>query len=191
MHQLGAVDKLPVEMNERGVIVTRIAVKERVFWVRGHRSPRPLIDDVRSAPIPDEIARDPELEGIYLDALENVLNGSNPGADGRWETEDDVRCSEGSGSASCGGAPIPRALGAFEFCLTLATRVRWFNQWSQQCEQELNQLDRARFPLAAELRGTASFIQNQVAQPGAVELSTEEAEGESAETSGVPQAGET
>ncbi len=152
---------------------------------------RSIIDDVRSAPIPDEIARDPELEGIYLDALENVLNGSNPGPDGRWETEDDVRCSEGSGSASCAGAPIPRALGAFEFCLTLATRVRWFNQWSQQCEQELNQLDRARFPLAAELRGTASFIQNQVADPGPVELSTEEAEGETAETSGVPQAGET
>lgn len=152
---------------------------------------RTIIDDVRSAPVPDEIARDPELEGIYLDALENVLNGSNPGPDGRWETEDDVRCSEGAGSASCQGAPIPRALGAFEFCLTLATRVRWFNQWSAQCEQELNQLDRARFPLAAELRGTASFIQDQVADPGPVELQADdEVEGDSTESS-VPQAGET
>ncbi|MBX7191534.1 MAG: tetratricopeptide repeat protein [Sandaracinaceae bacterium] len=152
---------------------------------------RTIIDDVRSAPVPDEIARDPELEGIYLDALENVLNGSNPGPDGRWETEDDVRCSEGAGSESCQGAPIPRALGAFEYCLTLATRVRWFNQWSAQCEQELNQLDRARFALAAELRGTASFIQDQVADPGPVELSTDdEVESDSTE-SGVPQAGET
>jgi tetratricopeptide (TPR) repeat protein len=152
---------------------------------------RTIIDDVRSAPVPDEIARDPELEGIYLDALENVLNGSNPGPDGRWETEDDVRCSEGAGSASCQGAPIPRALGAFEYCLTLATRVRWFNEWSAQCEQELNQLDRARFPLAAELRGTASFIQDQVADPGPVELSTdEEVEGDSTESS-VPEAGQT
>jgi hypothetical protein len=152
---------------------------------------RTIIDDVRSAPVPDEIARDPELEGIYLDALENVLNGSNPGPDGRWETEDDVRCSEGAGSASCQGAPIPRALGAFEYCLTLATRVRWFNQWSAQCEQELNQLDRARFPLAAELRGTASFIQDQVAEPGPVELrADDEVEGDQTESS-VPQAGAT
>ncbi|MFN9808886.1 MAG: tetratricopeptide repeat protein [Deltaproteobacteria bacterium] len=152
---------------------------------------RTIIDDVRSAPVPDEIARDPELEGIYLDALENVLNGSNPGPDGRWETEDDVRCSEGAGSASCQGAPIPRALGAFEYCLTLATRVRWFNEWSAQCEQELNQLDRARFPLAAELRGTASFVQDQIAEPGPVELSTDnEAEGDSTESS-VPEAGQT
>ncbi len=152
---------------------------------------RTIIDDVRTAPVPDEIARDAELEGIYLDALENVLNGSNPGPDGRWETEDDVRCSEGAGGASCQGAPIPRALGAFEYCLTLATRVRWFNQWSAQCEQELNQLDRARFPLAAELRGTASFIQDQVAEPGPVELSTDdEVEGDTTE-SAVPAAGET
>ena len=152
---------------------------------------RTIIDDVRSAPVPDEIARDPELEGIYLDALENVLNGSNPGPDGRWETEDDVRCSEGAGGASCQGAPIPRALGAFEFCLTLATQVRWFNQWSAQCEQELNQLDRARFPLAAELRGTASFIQDQLADPGPVELSADdEVEGDTTESS-VPEAGQT
>lgn len=141
---------------------------------------RSIIDDVRSAPIPDEISRDPELEGIYLDTMENVLNGSNPGPDGRWETEDDVRCSEGAGDAACQGAPIPRALGAFEYCLTLATRVRWFNEFSAQCEQELNQLDRARFPLAAELRGTASFVQDQPAPPGPVELlAGEEAERES------------
>lgn len=152
---------------------------------------RTIIDDVRSAPIPDEISRDPELEGIYLDALENVLNGSNPGPDGRWDTEDDVRCSEGAGDAACQGAPIPRALGAFEYCLTLATRVRWFNEYSAQCEQELNQLDRARFPLAAELRGTASFVQNQVAQPEPVELSAgEDVEGDTSE-SGVPQGGDT
>jgi tetratricopeptide (TPR) repeat protein len=135
---------------------------------------RRIIDDVRSAPIPDEIANDPELEGIYLDQLEAVLNGSNPGPDGRWETVDDIRCTEGSDAPSCRGAPLPMALGAFEFCLTLATRVRWFNEWSQQCEEELNNLARARYPLAAELRGTASFVEDQIAPPGAVELRRED-----------------
>ena len=135
---------------------------------------RTIIDDVRSAPVPDEIANDDELEGIYLDQLEAVLNGSNPGPDGRWETVDDIRCMDGSEAPSCRGAPLPMALGAFEFCLTLATRVRWFNEWSQQCEEELNNLDRARYPLAAELRGTASFVEDQIAPPGAVELRRED-----------------
>jgi tetratricopeptide (TPR) repeat protein len=136
---------------------------------------RRIIDDVRSAPVPDEIANDDELEGIYLDQLEAVLNGSNPGPDGRWETVDDIRCIDGSDAPSCRGAPLPMALGAFEFCLTLATRVRWFNEWSQQCEEELNNLDRARYPLAAELRGTASFVEDQIAPPSAVELRRDEA----------------
>lgn len=150
-----------------------------------------IIDDVRQAPIPEEISRDPELEGIYLDALERVLNGSNPGPDGQWETPDDVMCAEGNDAPSCRGAPIPMAKGAFEFCLTLATRVRWFNNWSQQCEQQLNVLDPQRYPLAAELRGTASFQQDQTAPPLPVELRRDTAEEGGAAESGVPQSGET
>lgn len=140
---------------------------------------RSIVEDVRSAPIPDEIANDAELEGIYLDSLEAVLNGSNPGPDGRWDTADDTRCTEGSEEVACQAAPIPRAMNAFQFCLILATRVRWFSEWSQLCEVALNELAPADFPLAAEIRGVPAYIQDVLAPPGPVELRREESEDES------------
>ena len=106
---------------------------------------RSFMDQIRGAPIPEEIENDDELYGIYVDALENAARPLNA-----------------------------QAMDKFEFCLTTATRVRWFNEFSQQCEQELNQLDRARYPMAAELRGEANYIQRQVARPGAVRLQTEQ-----------------
>ena len=106
---------------------------------------RSFMDQIRGAPIPEEIENDDELYGIYVDALEGAARPLNA-----------------------------QAMDKFEFCLTTATRVRWFNEFSQQCEQELNQLDRARYPMAAELRGEANYIQRQVARPGAVRLQTEE-----------------
>ena len=73
---------------------------------------------------------------------------------------------------------------------TTATRVRWFNQYSQQCERELNQLDAANFPMAAELRGEAGYVQQQLAPPGAVSLEREQDEGlgsaEASEDSSIP-----
>lgn len=102
---------------------------------------RSFMDQIRGAPIPEEIENDDELYGIYVDALENAAR------------------------------PLQQqAMDKFEFCLTTATRVRWFNNFSSQCEQELNQLDRARYPMAAELRGEANYVQNQLARPGAVDL---------------------
>ncbi|MEC7522618.1 MAG: tetratricopeptide repeat protein [Myxococcota bacterium] len=106
---------------------------------------RSFMDQIRGAPIPEEIENDDELYGIYVDALENAARPLNA-----------------------------QALDKFQFCLTTATRVRWFNEFSQQCEQELNQLDRANYPMAAELRGEANYIQRQVARPGAVRLQTEQ-----------------
>ncbi len=149
---------------------------------------RTIVDDVRSAPVPEEIENDDELYGIYTDTLERVLNGSTPGPDQRWDTEDDIICTEQSQEESCLHSPIRQATERFQFCLTLATRVRWFNEFSAQCETELNTIDRARYPLAAELRGTASFVQDQTAPPGAVELQREEADedsGDSAVTGGT------
>lgn len=109
---------------------------------------RRFMDEIRGAPIPEEIENDEELYAIYVDALEGAAR------------------------------PLAQqAMGKFEFCLTRATQVRWFNEYSSQCEQELNQLDRARFPMAAELRGTANYIQRQIARPGAVSLEQED-EGE-------------
>ncbi|MFO0681416.1 MAG: tetratricopeptide repeat protein [Sandaracinus sp.] len=135
---------------------------------------RIIVDDVRSAPVPDEFANDDELYGIYTDILERVLNGSSPGDDGRWDTADDIACTETSTEETCLHSPIRQARERFEFCLTLATRVRWFNEYSAQCEVELNQLDAARYPLAAELRGTATYIQDQTAPLTAIELTHDE-----------------
>ncbi|MBX3270933.1 MAG: tetratricopeptide repeat protein [Sandaracinaceae bacterium] len=124
---------------------------------------RSFMDQIRGAPIPEEIENDDELYSIYVGALEDAARPLNQ-----------------------------QAMDKFEFCLNTATRVRWFNQYSSQCERELNQLDRARFPMAAELRGESSYIQRQLAQPGVVSLERSQDEGlgsaEAAEDSSVPGA---
>jgi hypothetical protein len=53
---------------------------------------------------------------------------------------------------------VERAKTGYQACLTRATRARWFNEWSQLCERNLNEIDRAGFPLAEELRVSASLI---------------------------------
>jgi tetratricopeptide (TPR) repeat protein len=102
---------------------------------------RTFVDEFRDAPVPDEIKRDPELMDIYLGSLDEK---SQP-----W---------------------VIKATGAFDFCMNLATRIRWFNDFSQQCELELNRLDPRKYPLAAELRGSASYVQRKVADPIAAQL---------------------
>ncbi len=165
-----------------GIPAWRIAAAERVGEMF-----RSIVDDVRSAPIPAEIAQDPDLLAIYEDTLEALLNGSSAGADGRWDTEDDVRCPEsvsrsrladvaGSIPARCAAAPMSRAMLAFEHCLELATRVRWFSEWSSRCEAALNDLDRATYPLAAELRGTASYSTEDLERPEEIDATPAEAD---------------
>lgn len=102
---------------------------------------RTFVDEFRDAPVPDEIKRDPELMDIYLGSLDEK---SQP-----W---------------------VVKATGAFDFCMTLATQVRWFNQFSQQCELELNKLDPRRYPLAAELRGAPGYVQQKVADPVSAQI---------------------
>ena len=102
---------------------------------------RTFVDDFRDAPIPSEIENDDELYSIYVDALEGQAN------------------------------PLQaQAVSKFEFCLRTATNVRWFNEWSTTCEQELNGLDAARYPIAAELRGAPNFVRGSIGRPGPVEL---------------------
>ncbi|MBN8611380.1 MAG: tetratricopeptide repeat protein [Deltaproteobacteria bacterium] len=154
-----------------GIPEWRIAAAERVGEMF-----RSIVDDVRTAPVPEEIAAVPELLDAYEDTLEALLNGSSAGGDGRWDTEDDVRCPESVSRSrlaetadsippQCAAAPISRAMLAFEHCLGLATRVRWFNEWSSRCESALNELDRREYPLAAELRGTASYSSEELESP--------------------------
>ena len=168
---LTRTEALYARVEPLGVPTWRIAAAERVGEMF-----RSIADDVRTAPVPEEIAAVPELLDAYEDTLEALLNGSSAGGDGRWDTEDDVRCPESvsrarstDGSASvppqCAAAPISRAMLAFEHCLGLATRVRWFDEWSTRCEAALNDLDRVGYPLAAELRGTASFSPDALESP--------------------------
>ena len=125
---------------------------------------RRFMEEIREAPIPEEIENDDELYGIYVGALEDAAR------------------------------PLQaQAMDKFEFCLTTATRVRWFNEYSAQCERELNALDAARFPMAAELRGEASYVQRDPAPPGAVSLEAQQDEGlgaaEANEDNSVPEGG--
>jgi tetratricopeptide (TPR) repeat protein len=148
-----------------------------------------IVDQMRSAPIPEEIENDDELYGIYVDALEGALNGSNPGPDGRPFTEDDVACTPDSQEPSCVGSPVRQAMSKFEFCLTLATRVRWFNEFSRQCEIQLNRLDAQRYPLASELRATSNFIQDQIAPPEPIDLATDTSEDSGDDSAAVTSGG--
>ena len=122
---------------------------------------RRFMDQIRGAPIPEEIENDDELYGIYVDALEAAARPLNQ-----------------------------QAVDKFEFCLTTATRVRWFNEYSSQCETELNALDRARYPMAAELRGEANYVQAQVARPGAVSLEAEGDDVGEEEDNSIPEGAE-
>lgn len=45
-----------------------------------------------------------------------------------------------------------KAKEGFETCMNKSTELSWFNEWSQLCETELNQLEPSKYPLAAEVR---------------------------------------
>lgn len=107
---------------------------------------RTFVDEFRDAPIPEEIEEDPELFDIYVGTLDEQ---SQPF--------------------------VEQAKEKFEFCLVTATRVRWFNEWSQRCEQELNRLDPRQYPLAAELRGDPHYVHSSAALPGPASLGTQAA----------------
>jgi tetratricopeptide (TPR) repeat protein len=109
---------------------------------------RSFVDEFRDAPVPDEIANDDELFDIYVGALDEQ---SQPFQQ--------------------------QAIDKFEFCLITATRVRWFNEFSQQCEQELNKLNPREYPLAAELRGDPRYVNSHAGDPSPVfELGQQAAE---------------
>ena len=102
---------------------------------------RSFVDEFRDAPVPKEIERDPQLYDIYVGALDEQSE------------------------------PLQKqAINRFEFCLKTATNVRWFNRWSNQCEQELNQLNPKQYPIAAELRGKPGYIKGTVGTPSPVDL---------------------
>ncbi|MCB9627331.1 MAG: tetratricopeptide repeat protein [Sandaracinaceae bacterium] len=110
-----------------------------------------FVQAFREAPIPAEIERDEELYGIYVTALDDA---SEP--------------------------YLREAIDKYRFCLTTATNVRWFNQWSRACEANLNRLNPREYPMSAELRGPPDYMVEPPSRPGAEELGS----GDDAQTAG-------
>lgn len=120
---------------------------------------RVFMDQIDDSPMPEEFERDPELAGIYDDALNAAM------------------------------APLRvQSTEKFEYCLITATRLRWFNDFSRQCEQELSRLDPAKYPPAAELRGQPTYqrLQSPTATASTLQSSEEEAT-PARPTGGTPQ----
>jgi tetratricopeptide (TPR) repeat protein len=71
----------------------------------------------------------------------------------------------------------------YQACITRATSVRWFNEWSQLCERNLNEIDRVNFPLTEEIRTQPNLLFSRASNARVV--FTMQAEDESGE-SGAP-----
>ncbi len=107
-----------------------------------------FVNEFRDAPIPNEIEEVPELFDVYVGTLDEKSE------------------------------PFQRqAIDKFEFCMIVATRVRWFSEYSQTCETALNQLNPREYPLANELRGVPTYIRSEPSMPGPV-LELEQTEDE-------------
>jgi hypothetical protein len=50
------------------------------------------------------------------------------------------------------------AITGFSTCLEASTRLSFYDEWSQLCEQELNQLKPVDFPLASEIRAQPGYV---------------------------------
>ena len=85
---------------------------------------------VRRAPLPPDLRRHPEIIDVYCAMRDD------PDCGRLWVRFEHV------------------AATGLRRCLRTATRLRQDNEWSRRCEQRLNELDQARFPLADEMRPT-------------------------------------
>lgn len=103
-----------------------------------------LVDQVRDSPVPDVIARDPELLAAYWEALDEATEELHGIATQRYE-----------------------------LCLDTAVMTRWFDDRSRRCEVALNRLDAARYPIASELAGRDGWQTTSGAEPGAPSLDPE------------------
>ncbi|MCC7538699.1 MAG: tetratricopeptide repeat protein [Deltaproteobacteria bacterium] len=109
---------------------------------------RTWVDTFRATPAPPNFQGNEEMMAVWEEELDRV---SEP-----W---------------------IRQATEAFQFCLITATRLRWFNEYSRTCEAELNRLNPAEYPLAAELRAQPTWSRADVNDSRPVlELGVEESE---------------
>ncbi len=104
-----------------------------------------FVNEFREAPVPPWLEGDEELVALYFEKLDETSQ--------HW---------------------VVQATDAYRYCLSTATKLRWFNEYSTHCETELSRLDPATYPRAAELRGDADFFYTAWAIPGAVPGTDEE-----------------
>lgn len=95
--------------------------------------------ELARVPIPPAIAGDEKLETIYRDAMDDKREPYRQGA-----------------------------IGAFEFCLSISVKVRWFDDTSRHCEQRLNELLPQRYRIAEEIMPTTSPDLSFVDAPGPI-----------------------
>jgi len=100
-----------------------------------------MVERVRGSPVPAVIEADPELLAAYWEALDRATEPY-----------------------------LTLAIRRYEYCLETATSTRWFDERSRRCEEALNRLDAARYPMASELRGHPDYEPRQGAPPSAPTL---------------------
>ncbi|MBN2802016.1 MAG: tetratricopeptide repeat protein [Deltaproteobacteria bacterium] len=98
-----------------------------------------FMKDIYDAPLPPSMEGDQELIDIYRGAMDEK---AQPYRDG--------------------------AVGAYEHCLNISTKVRWFNENSLRCEEELNKLEPLKYPVSQEIRVTPKTEFEFYAPPDAV-----------------------
>lgn len=78
----------------------------------------------------------------------------------------------------------------YEACITRATQVRWFNEWSQICERNLNEIDRQRYPLTEEIRTQPNLLFSRASNARVVfTMQAEDESGEGGAPETTPPAG--
>jgi tetratricopeptide (TPR) repeat protein len=117
---------------------------------------------IRTAPPPPDVARNAELLDAY-----NVLRDENTQRFVNVATE------------------------GFRRCITTSTTVHWFNDWTQLCERELNEIDRARYPVADEVRVEPNLVFSRPTDSRAVYSLQTSAEAADEESQGATPGTET
>lgn len=97
---------------------------------------RVMMQSFYDTPLPPLVRDDPELRDVF----ENTLNDR--------------------------AEPYREAsINAYAHCLSEATRNRWFNSWSRDCEQQLHTFDPRQYPVADEFRTDADHQGAPLATP--------------------------
>ncbi|NLN63549.1 MAG: hypothetical protein GX146_11815 [Myxococcales bacterium] len=104
-----------------------------------------FMKDIYDSPLPPSMKGDQELIDIYRGEMDKRAEPYRQGA-----------------------------VTAYEHCLNISTKVRWFNENSLRCEKELNTLEPMRYPISEEIRVMPKASFRFIAPPDPImELETE------------------